>query len=164
MVIGLALCSVAFNFVNIPSHEAATNNPVIKAAGRTGSMIWPMVILVAMIVYVAGYAIGMGNVPWQQSELFPLSVRSIGSGIATATNWGSNFLIGITFLPMMEGLTSVGTFALYTAICIVCWITVWRIYPETCGLSLEEVSKLLKDGWGVQESVRRAEERKRAAS
>ena len=65
MVIGLALCSVAFNFVNIPSHEAATDSP---AAGRTGSMIWPVVILVAMIVYVAGYAIGMGNVPWQQSE------------------------------------------------------------------------------------------------
>ena len=97
-------------------------------------------------------------------RLFPLSVRSIGSGIATATNWGSNFLIGLTFLPMMEGLTSVGTFALYTAICIACWITVWRVYPETCGMSLEEVSGLLKDGWGVQESVRRAEERKHAAS
>lgn len=68
MVIGLALCSVAFNFVNITFHEAATNNPAIKAAGHTGSMVWPMVILVAMIVYVAGYAIGMGNVPWQQSE------------------------------------------------------------------------------------------------
>ena len=68
MVIGLALCSVAFNFVNITFHEAATNNPAIEATERTGNMVWPMIILVAMIVYVAGYAIGMGNVPWQQSE------------------------------------------------------------------------------------------------
>ncbi|OCL12934.1 general substrate transporter [Glonium stellatum] len=160
MVIGLSLCSVAFNFVNIPSHEVATNNPAENVAGA----VWPVVILVAMIIYVAGYAIGMGNVPWQQSELFPLSVRSLGSGLATATNWGSNFLIGLTFLPMMEGLTPVGTFALYTVICIACWFTVWRIYPETCGLSLEEVGGLLKDGWGVQDSVRRARERKHATS
>lgn len=158
MVIGLALCSVSFNFVDLPKHDTATHG---AAEGHPGSKTWPVAILVAMIIYVAGYAIGMGNVPWQQSELFPLSVRSLGSGMATATNWGSNFLIGLTFLPMMEGLTPVGTFALYTCICVLCWITVWRIYPETCGLSLEEVGGLLKDGWGVEESVRKADERMR---
>jgi SP family myo-inositol transporter-like MFS transporter 13 len=155
MVAGLALCSVAFNFVDMPSSVSAT----VRGMKDVGTRIWPLVILTAMIMYVAGYAIGMGNVPWQQSELFPLSVRSIGSGIATATNWGSNFLVGLTFLPMMELFTPVGTFALYTCVCVACWGTVWRIYPETAGLSLEEVGDLLRDGWGVEESVRRAKER-----
>ncbi|KAI0455169.1 putative MFS myo-inositol transporter [Xylaria acuta] len=32
-------------------------------------------ILINIMVYVAAYALGLGNVPWMQSELFPLSVR-----------------------------------------------------------------------------------------
>ncbi|KAF2142357.1 uncharacterized protein K452DRAFT_297661 [Aplosporella prunicola CBS 121167] len=135
MVAGLALCAVAFNFLDLPGDEAAVHDTAEASQGGA----WAAIILVAMIVYVAGYAVGMGNVPWQQSELFPLSVRSLGSALATATNWGSNFLIGITFLPMMDGLTPVGTFALYALVCVACWVTVWRIYPETAGLGLEEM-------------------------
>lgn len=29
-------------------------------------------------------------------RLFPLSVRSLGSALATSTNWGCNFLVGLT--------------------------------------------------------------------
>jgi SP family myo-inositol transporter-like MFS transporter 13 len=155
MVIGLALCAVAFSFVHLPAEEQAASSVV--AGGR----IWPIIILFSMITYVAGYAIGMGNVPWQQSELFPLSVRSLGSAVSTATNWGSNTFIGITFLPMMNIFTPVGTFALYAAVCVIAWITIWRIYPETAGLSLEDVGGLLKEGYGVKDSVRRFEQRKR---
>jgi SP family myo-inositol transporter-like MFS transporter 13 len=145
MVVGLALCAVAFGFVDLNGEEGASS---------VGGNRWPLVILVAMVIYVAGYAIGLGNVPWQQSELFPLSVRSLGSALATATNWGSNTVVGLTFLPMMEFFTPTGTFALYALVCMVCWGTVWRIYPETAGLSLEDVGRLLKEDWGVKESVR----------
>lgn len=116
-----------------------------------------------MVVYVAGYAIGLGNVPWQQSELFPLSVRSLGSALATATNWGSNTLVGLTFLPMMQLFTPMGTFALYALVCLGAWIAIKKIYPETAGLGLEDVGEILRDGWGVQESVRRARTRARRA-
>ncbi|KAF2184327.1 general substrate transporter [Zopfia rhizophila CBS 207.26] len=160
MIVGLVLCSVAFNFVELPASKAVSQE---QAPAILGDKIWPLVILVAMVTYVAGYAIGMGNVPWQQSELFPLSVRSVGSGFATATNWASNFLIGVTFLPMMKDLTPVGTFALYASVCLMAWFTIWKIYPETCGLSLEDVGELLKDEWNVEESVRRAKERQREA-
>jgi len=113
-----------------------------------------------MVVYVSSYAVGLGNVPWQQSELFPLSVRSLGSALATATNWGSNFVIGLTFLPMMEFITPTGTFALYAFVCVGAWMAVWTIYPETAGLGLEEVGSLFREGWGVEESLRRFRERR----
>ncbi|KAH7401555.1 general substrate transporter [Pyrenochaeta sp. MPI-SDFR-AT-0127] len=145
MVVGLTACAIAFHFVELPQDRAAV--------APTGPKTWPLIILIAMVTYVAGYAIGMGNVPWQQSELFPLSVRSLGSAVATATNWGSNTLIGITFLPMMEIFTPVGTFALYTTVCTVAWVTIWRVYPETAGLNLEDVGGLLREGYGVKESV-----------
>lgn len=157
MVVGLVLCAFAFAFVDLDHQEGAS-----LITGLSSAMsVWPVVILFAMVAYVAGYAVGMGNVPWQQSELFPLSVRSLGSALATATNWGSNTLVGITFLPMMEAITPTGTFALYAGICMVSWWTIRRTYPETAGMELEDVGGLLKDGWGVQASVREFEARRR---
>lgn len=109
-----------------------------------------------MVIYVCGYAVGLGNIAWQQSELFPLSVRSVGSGLATATNWGSNFIVGLTFLPMMEFLGPSWTFLMYAMICVAGWVCAWKIYPETKGLGLEDVRGLLHEGWGVNESLRRS--------
>ncbi|EUC32191.1 hypothetical protein COCCADRAFT_99357 [Bipolaris zeicola 26-R-13] len=157
MILGLILCAIAFIYVDLPA--AAEEETVFDTDANTKT--WPLIILVSMITYVAGYAIGMGNVPWQQSELFPLSVRSLGSGISTATNWGSNTLVGLTFLPMLHLFSPAGTFAVYAVVCGVAWGTVWRIYPETAGLGLEDVGGLLREGFGVRESVRGFEERKR---
>lgn len=71
MVLGLGLCSVAFNFLDLPDQEANGASAVMARAAQEaqqGGGFWALVILLAMVVYVAGYAVGMGNVPWQQSE------------------------------------------------------------------------------------------------
>jgi SP family myo-inositol transporter-like MFS transporter 13 len=154
MAVGLCLCAFAFFFIHIPdpteSVHASDENGNI-AQSRTAALT----VLVSLILYVAGYALGLGNVPWQQSELFPLSVRSIGSSISTSTNWGSNFIVGLTFLPMLEFLTPMVTFTTYAGVCIAGWLLIRRIYPETKGMSLEEVGGMLAEGWGVDESLRR---------
>ncbi|KZF25576.1 general substrate transporter [Xylona heveae TC161] len=166
MILGLAISSAAFHFVHLKSMPRVSGSGSSGSSSSSSGIDTPSVspsdtptphdnnfailtILVAMIIYVCGYASGIGNVPWQQSELFPLSVRSLGSSLATATNWGSNFVIGLTFLPMMDYLSPTLTFALYAVICVVGWVLVWLIYPETSGLSLEEVGDLLQRGWGV---------------
>lgn len=163
MVIGLVLCAIAFIFVHLPKRETAvqTRAAIDHNAQPSGTQgPWPLLIVLSMVIYVASYALGMGNVPWQQAELFPLSVRSLGSALATATNWGSNFIIGITFLPMMEFVTPSGTFAVYASVCVAAWLAIWWIYPETAGLSLEDVGLLLRDGYGVKESLRGFAERR----
>jgi len=125
------------------------------------SRLSPFLILLSLAVYTASYASGLGTVPWQQSELFPLSVRSLGSGLATATNWGSNFVIGLTFLPLMEWISPGWTFTIYAVVCMVGWLGVWAIYPEMSGLGLEDVRGLLAEGWGVKQSLEGFKERKR---
>ncbi|MCJ1266867.1 hypothetical protein MMC22_006752 [Lobaria immixta] len=150
MIGGLILCSISYIFLGIPP----TQDQVVTIVSSSPSF-WAILILVAMVIYVCGYAIGIGNIAWQQSELFPLSVRSLGSGLATATNWGSNFIVGLTFLPMMEYISPPWTFFTYVVICALGWACAWRIYPETKGLGLEEVRDLLMHGWGVKESLRR---------
>lgn len=36
------------------------------------STVWSGLVLFSMILFVASYATGLGNVPWQQGELFSL--------------------------------------------------------------------------------------------
>lgn len=151
MIFGLVLCSISYHFLGFPSKEPDVMAQIQSAVYSP----WATFIVLSLLIFVCGYAIGLGNIAWQQSELFPLSVRSLGSGLATATNWGSNFVVGLTFLPMMEYLTPVWTFALYALVCLLGWACAWRIYPETKGMSLEEMRGLLKDRWGVKESLNR---------
>lgn len=141
MALGLVATAFGFSALDVPS---------VATRDTQWSRSAPVFILVNIMVYVAAYALGLGNVPWMQSELFPLNVRSLGSGLATATNWLANFIVGLTFLPLMDSLTPPWTFVLYSIVCVAGWIAVWFIYPETVGLSLEEVTSLLEHGWGVR--------------
>ncbi|TEY52514.1 hypothetical protein BOTCAL_0257g00070 [Botryotinia calthae] len=147
MVIGLLLCSIGFHFMDLPSTLSSTTT---TPSPTSTSRIPPLIILIAIMLYTAAFALGLGNVPWMQSELFPLSVRSLGSSLSTCTNWSANFIIGLTFLPMMEELTPTWTFVVYAVVCAVGWWAIWWVYPETKGLGLEEVGLLLRDGWGVR--------------
>ncbi|KAL5332442.1 general substrate transporter [Aspergillus crustosus] len=155
MIVSLFVCALTFSSVKLPN---ISPEPKTREAA-TGNSLPPLIILLCLIVYTAAYAFGLGNVPWQQSELFPLNVRSLGSAFATATNWGSNFIVGLTFLPMMELLSPSLVFALYGIVCIAGWFSVRAIYPEMSGLNLEDVKCLLADGWGVRESLARAPSR-----
>ncbi|CAG8983427.1 hypothetical protein HYALB_00000596 [Hymenoscyphus albidus] len=160
MVIGLLFCAAGFVFISLPADLNAVNPSSSASAWEKvplSERTAPLLVLVSVMIYVAAYALGLGNVPWMQSELFPLNVRSLGSGLSTSTNWGANFVVGLTFLPMMEFLTPAWTFVIYAAVCVAGWVCIWRIYPETKGLSLEEVGVLLEHGWGVKESLRRVE-------
>ena len=147
MILGLLLSAFGFSTLGLErSSISGDASPTVVVDNGSGAGI----ILASIMVYVAAYALGLGNVPWMQSELFPLAVRSLGSGVATATNWSANFVVGLTFLPLMERLTPPWTFALYAAVCAGGYALVWRVYPETAGLSLEEATALLEDGWGVR--------------
>lgn len=143
MSLALFSCAVTFHFIDIPDSSSS------DVIATSGSSLLAVTVVLFIILYVAAYALGLGNVPWQQSELFPLSIRSLGSSISTAMNWASNFAVGITFLQMLDGLGPSVTFVVYGLVCAFGWVVVWMIYPETKGLSLEQTGELLKDGWGV---------------
>lgn len=146
MVAGLLLSAWGFSLLNL-STKVLESGAAPPPQNNTGAAI---LVLISIMIYVAAYAIGWGNVPWMQSELFSLSVRSLGSGAATGTNWGCNFIVGLTFLPLMDAISPPWTFALYALVCVIGLGLVARIYPETSGLSLEEAATLLeRDDWGV---------------
>lgn len=86
MVFGLVLASIAFHCqFSFPLwlHVAIltdselysvltmkTDNQLVD--GTVYPKSWSAIVLLAMIFYVASYATGLGNVPWQQGEMFSL--------------------------------------------------------------------------------------------
>ncbi|KAI0356860.1 general substrate transporter [Trametes cingulata] len=153
MIIGLVLASVAFHFLT-----KKTGGDLVD--GTQYSTTWSAIVLVAMILYVASYATGLGNVPWQQGELFGLEVRGIGTSLATTTNWAGNLLIGATYLSLMDRITPAGAFGFYAGLCLLGWVFCVFCFPETAGLSLEEVRLIFRHGFGIRESERLREEKR----
>ena len=152
MVLGLVLASICFHFIDIDFSD--TSNEDVKHGA------WSVIVIIAMLVYVAFYACGIGNVPWQQSELFPMRVRGVGTSLATATNWAGSLVISSTFLTMLQRITPTGTFAFYAGLCVCGEAFVFFFYPETANCTLEEVQSLLTGGFNIKESERRNKERK----
>ncbi|KAK1226378.1 hypothetical protein PQX77_010649 [Marasmius sp. AFHP31] len=150
MVIGLTLGAIAFHFLTKQTGGVLVENTAYPQT-------WSGVVLFSMIFFVASYATGLGNVPWQQGELFPLEVRGIGTSLSTATNWAANLLIGSTYLSLMDAITPSGAFGFYAGLCLVGWIFVLLCFPETAGLSLEEVTGVFKKGFGRMGVVRESE-------
>ncbi|MFQ5952823.1 MAG: sugar porter family MFS transporter [Candidatus Omnitrophota bacterium] len=101
----------------------------------------------SLMLYVGSFAIGMGPVFWLLiSEIYPLKVRGIAMSSATVFNWGSNLLVGITFLTLINRLGRPATFWLYATLSIGTWLFVWFFVPETKGKTLEEIEAHWRKG------------------
>lgn len=154
MTLAMVMCAIAFHFIGIKFHGS---DAVVVHTGFTS---WGIVIIVFIIVFAAFYALGIGTVPWQQSELFPQNVRGVGTSFATATNWAGSLVIASTFLTMLQNITPTGTFSFFGGLCLVSFIFVYYCYPELSGLELEEVQTILKDGFNIKASKELAKKRK----
>ncbi len=109
-------------------------------SGKSGALVWLAVI--SMMVYVASFAISLGPIFWLLiSEIYPLKIRSSSEGLAAAFNWGSNLLVSLTFLTLLEVIGSARTFWLYGLFAIAAWIFSYFRVPETKGRTLEEIEE-----------------------
>jgi len=93
-----------------------------------------------LALYIASFAISLGPVFWLMiSEIYPLNIRGSAMSIAALCNWGSNFIVALTFPVLLAALGGAGAFWLFAALGIVAWCFVWFLVPETKGRSLEEI-------------------------
>ena len=102
---------------------------------------------IGLMVYVASFAIGLGPVFWLLvSEIYPLKVRGLAMSIASEANWGSNLIVALTFLTLIQFLGKFGTFWLYAIIGALAFIFAYRLVPETKGRTLEEIESHWRAG------------------
>ncbi|KAL4947538.1 hypothetical protein BDW69DRAFT_199579 [Aspergillus filifer] len=100
-------------------------------------------VATGIYLYMIVYSPGEGPVPFTYSaEAFPLYIRDIGMSFATATTWGFNFIVSLTWLPLRDAFTPQGGFAWYAAWNIFGWVMCYFFLPETKALSLEELDQV----------------------
>jgi len=63
-----------------------------------------------------------------------------------SVNWALNGLVAFTFLPLINLLTLSGVYWLYSGICLLGFIYVYFVIPETKGMSLEQIEANLRAG------------------
>jgi len=96
--------------------------------------------LVALMVYIASFAVGLGPVFWLMiSEIYPTGIRSKSMSVATVFNWAANFLVAGTFLTLISLISRQGTFFVFGGFGVLAFLFfVWKV-PETKDKSLEQI-------------------------
>jgi sugar porter (SP) family MFS transporter len=102
----------------------------------------PWVALVALVLFMASFAIGLGPVFWLMiSEIFPLSVRGSAMAVCSVFNWVANFFVSYYFLQLVDAIGKAWTFGLYAAMGIVGIVFFITKVPETKNRTLEEIEQ-----------------------
>ncbi|XP_013044192.2 solute carrier family 2, facilitated glucose transporter member 8 isoform X1 [Anser cygnoides] len=141
MAVSTALFGLYFKMV-LPHGNNSSNADLCftlnsVSPGTENSLSW--LAVVSLGLFVAGFALGWGPVPWLvMSEIFPLKARGISSGVCVLTNWVMAFLVTKEFHDLIA-LISYGTFWLFSAFCCLS-VTFTAFYvPETKGQTLEQI-------------------------
>jgi len=114
-----------------------------------GALAW--VAVICLMAYVASFAISLGPIFWLLiSEIYPLKIRGLAQGTAATFNWGSNLVVSLLFLPLLELLGPSWTYWLYALLTIGAFLFAFFLVPETKERTLEEIERSLKRGGGLE--------------
>jgi sugar porter (SP) family MFS transporter len=100
-------------------------------------------LLWLLIGYIAFFAFSQGAVIWVYlSEVFPNTVRAKGQSLGSFSHWFMNAAISLIF-PVVAHSSGAYPFVLFSVMMVVQFLVVLFFYPETKGLTLEEMQKKL---------------------
>jgi len=100
-------------------------------------------LLWLLVAYIAFFAISQGAVIWVYiSEVFPNRVRAKGQALGSSSHWIMNAIIAYTF-PQLAKSSGAYPFVLFSAMMVVQFFVVLFFYPETKGVTLEQMQHRL---------------------
>jgi len=110
---------------------------IFRSGTHQGWLIW------MVMAFMGFFAISQGAVIWVYiSEVFPTRVRAKGQAIGTSTLWVMNALISAIF-PILAKKSSATPFFFFAIMMLIDFILIATVYPETKGVSLEELEQRL---------------------
>jgi len=96
-------------------------------------------LLLFLVTFIGFFAFSQGAVIWVYlSEIFPNRVRGKGQSLGSFSHWFMNAIISGVF-PLMAARSGGYAFLFFCAMTVVQFIVVLMFYPETKGVSLEEL-------------------------
>jgi sugar porter (SP) family MFS transporter len=127
---GVSLAAVGVSFATLSTSAASEQH------ATTGGIV----TVIALVVFIASFAFSMGPIVWTMiSEIYPNRVRGRAISVATAVNWFAAFLVAQFFLSIVDAIGESTTFFVFSLLCVVTFVFVWFLVPETKGRSLEEI-------------------------
>jgi sugar porter (SP) family MFS transporter len=145
---GMLVCEFIVGIVGV---TVGFNKTHVDAAGNTIANNIPAVnAQIAFIaIYIFFFASTWGPGAWIViGEIFPLPVRSRGVALSTASNWLWNTIIAV-ITPYMVGVDKgnlrSSVFFIWGGLCTAAFVYAYLLIPETKGLSLEQVDKMMEE-------------------
>ncbi|KAF9367895.1 hypothetical protein BGX21_006991, partial [Mortierella sp. AD011] len=137
-IVAIVGVTVGFNHTQVVDGiTVADNIPAVNAQ------------IAFIAIYIFFFATTWGPGAWVLiGEIFPLSIRSRGVALSTASNWFWNFIISY-ITPYLVGTDHANmqssVFFLWGALCALCIVYSYFLVPETKGLTLEQVDQMLDE-------------------
>jgi sugar porter (SP) family MFS transporter len=131
MAISLAIMAIAFTQASGSGEDVSLPSP------------WGPVALVAANAFVVFFGASWGPLVWVLlGEMFPNRIRAAALGVAAAAQWIANFLITVSFPPMLDQFGATGPYLMYAIFAALSFFFVLAKVPETKGVELEDMENL----------------------
>jgi SP family sugar:H+ symporter-like MFS transporter len=129
MALFLGILAVVFGTAEVGSDG---NLVLGDAAGR--------IALVSANLYIVCFGISWGPVMWVLlGEMFPNRIRGAALSLAGLSQWGTNFLVTMTFPILLGTIGLGGAYSLYAIFAGISGFCAWKFVRETKGRSLEQM-------------------------
>lgn len=107
--------------------------------------VTPVSVVTLVMIYNFFFGYSWGPIPWlYPPEILPLSIRAKGASMSTASNWLFNFMVG-EVVPVLQHSMGWSMYLLPAFFSLASVILVYYVYPETKGVTLEEMDSIFGD-------------------
>ncbi|KAI8625159.1 general substrate transporter [Xylariaceae sp. FL1651] len=131
--VGMVICQFIVAILGTVTHSVAATTTMIAF----------------ICLYIFFFASTWGPCVWVLvGEIFSLPMRARGVALSTASNWLWNFIIGLItpyIVDKDKGNLGAKVFYLWGSLCATAFIYTYFLVPETKGLTLEQVDKMLEE-------------------
>ncbi|KAJ4152328.1 hypothetical protein NW754_004123 [Fusarium falciforme] len=141
----VAIIGVTIGFNH--THPTPTEDDPDKVTADNISAVNAQIAFIAIFIFFFASTWGPGA--WIViGEIFPLPIRSRGVGLSTASNWLWNTIIAVITPYMVgenRGNLKSSVFFIWGGLCTCAFVYSYFLVPETKGLSLEQVDKMMEE-------------------
>lgn len=82
----------------------------------------PRLVVLFVMIYNAAFGYSWGPIPWlYPPEILPLSIRSKGASLSTATNWAANWLVG-EMTPILQEWIKWRLYLVHAFFCVLSFV------------------------------------------
>jgi sugar porter (SP) family MFS transporter len=172
--LGMLICQFLVAIIGV---TVGFNKTFENAAGETRainiSAVNAQIAFIAIFIFFFASTWGPGA--WILiGEIFPLPIRSRGVGLSTASNWLWNTIIAVITPYMVgedQGNLKSSVFFVWGGLCTCAFVYAYFLVPETKGLSLEQVDRMMEEStprtsakWVPHETFAQAMDAKRGST